>query len=720
MSWGMLSRRIIAISPDKAVAKQITTALKAAGGTVETHGSLEPLGRGELQVGLVVVHLDGEMAGMLAEIVRRLAGDAKLIAILPAADLATTVDLMQVSDRVVGVMAADGLDVGELAAMTTRVLAGDIFGLEKLMPWGTRIHSTVVGDYQEKSLAISQLGEYAELMGVRRKFREAIEQSVDEMLMNALYDAPVDEHGAPLFTEIPTKSRVSLRVEQKVVVQYACDGKQLAVSVRDAFGTLERSTVLRYLYKCLHSEQQIDRKTGGAGLGLYLMASSSSRLLFNVLPGVATEAVTCVKLDSPKIQLEEIGFFTEKIDAGGRLAAGPSRRLPAGTAFPVERRAPGAGQRNRVVIGFLAAAIVVLLASIAVVAYPRLAGAGKTAVTFTTDPPGATIAIDGRARGVTDGGKLTVDGLTVGKAYAVLASLDGYEPAQTVVEASEKTPAVPLVLLPRAATVTVETDPPGATVMIEGKDVGQTPSQLTNLPPRTRVTVTLHRDGYVEAVQAIEVPAPGKEARVVIPLALSSDFATVTITSDPPGAKVLRNGELIPGVVTPTDELMVEAGKTTQFTLDLAGHVAEVIDARPARGTRRNALTATLAVGVPIEIKSNVTGRATVDGAPGCKRSAVPLDCIARPGEYSIEFEGELSARGVRKVDTRKGPASVTFSFGFIEGKDGAKFKLSSKGKAMSKVALEDGKRTVHVIDEDGTTSPVQVTVTAGKTALVP
>src|SRR5262249_3731293 len=138
---------------------------------------------------------------------------------------------------------------------------------------------------------------------------------------------------------IPTKTRISLRVEQKAVVQYACDGKQFVVAVRDAFGTLERATVLRYLHKCLHSEQQIDRKAGGAGLGLYLITSSSTDVYFNVLPGVATEAVCPFDLEVPKLQLESFGFFTEKIDAAGRLAGGPSRRLPTGVKHPVERRA---------------------------------------------------------------------------------------------------------------------------------------------------------------------------------------------------------------------------------------------------------------------------------------------------------------------------------------------------------------------------------------------
>src|SRR5262249_16758284 len=159
----------------------------------------------------------------------------------------------------------------------------------------------------------------------------------------------VDEQGRPIFSEIPTKTRISLRVEQKVVVQYVCDGRQFAIAVRDSFGTLDRATVLRYLYKCLHSEQQIDRNVGGAGLGLYLITNRLSGVFFNVLPGVATEAVCTFDLETPKIQLQSFGFFIEKIDAAGRLASGPSKRLPAGAVHPVERRqlpsAPAAGSR---------------------------------------------------------------------------------------------------------------------------------------------------------------------------------------------------------------------------------------------------------------------------------------------------------------------------------------------------------------------------------------
>ena len=476
----MLARRIIAVSPDKAFGKQLVIALKAAGGAVDLHASLEALGTGELQAALVVLHLDGELAAAGPTIVGRLTSDTRVIAILPRTNLAAVVDIMQSSDRVSGMMVAEELDSRLLSAMAARVLNGDIFGLDKLILWGTQIHSHLVGDYQEKSLCIGQISEFAELMGVRRKYRESIEQCVDEMLMNALYDAPVDEQGKQIFSDIPTKTRISLRVEQKVVVQYACDGKQFAVSVRDAFGTLERSTVLRYLHKCLHNEQQIDRKAGGAGLGLYLMTNSSSQVYFNVLPGVATEAVCVFDLETPKLQLESFGFFHEKIDAAGRLASGPSRRLPAtGPSFPVERRrgdrAPGT---PRGLVAVLAGLITVCVVLIGIAAYPRLTGGSQrhlTKVTVHTSPPGAVVEIEGKNAGTAKDGTLVISDLEVGRAYPLVARLDGYVPRQAVVQPTKDGGEVTVSLEALAATVTLDSTPQGADVEVDGAALGTTP-----------------------------------------------------------------------------------------------------------------------------------------------------------------------------------------------------------------------------------------------------
>lgn len=709
----MLARRIIAVSPDKGFGKQLATALKAAGGTVDLHQHLSELAKGEIAAALVVVHLEGELSTAAAQIVPRLAGEGKLIAILPKTNLAAVVDIMQSSDRVAGIMMADNFDSRQLSAMAMRVVAGDIFGLEKMITWGTLVHSQLVGDYQEKSLCIAQISEFAEMMGVRRKYREAIEQCIDEMLMNALYDAPVDESGKPLFSEIPMKTRISLRVEQKAVVQYACDGHRFAVSVRDAFGTLERNTVLRYLHKCLHAEQQIDRKAGGAGLGLYLMANSASTVYFNVLPGVATEAVCVFDLDASKLQLERFGFFHERIDAAGRLATGASRRLPAG--HPVERRRspapPPAPQRG--LIAALSLAIIAVLALVGVAAYPRLFPQKQLAlVTFTTIPKGATIEIEGRNEGTAADGTLVRE-LEVGRAYPVVVRLDGYEPKTSVVQPQKDGNQVTFELQARTATVVLDTQPSDATVESEGTVLGTTPLAITSFPPSTNVQLVIKKTGYRPATVNLDVPGPGKELRLVQPLAISDELARVKLVSEPLGAQVYQNGQLLAGVQTPA-EVLVEAGKVQRFTLLLPGHVPALIDPfTPARGAVGIVKTGKLVPGVPLKIETSHAGKLVVMGVPHCRDLPTPqAECMVAAGTYTVELAVQ-NWKFTRKVKVGTKPTAAKFELGYVEAADGKHLMIG--GKSLKKALFEAGARVVTLADDTGTKT-VQVRVKAGGT----
>jgi len=719
----VLARRIIAVSPDKAFGKQLSVALKAAGGAVDSHSTLEELGSGMLQAALLVIHLDGPLASAAPELVARLTADTRVIAILPRTNLSAVVDIMQASDRVAGMMVAETFHGPQLAAMATRVLAGDIFGLDKLVLWGTQIHSFLVGDYQEKSLCIAQVSEFAELMGVRRKYRESIEQCLDEMLMNALYDAPVDEQGRQIFSEIPTKTRISLRVEQKVVVQYACDGGQFVIAVRDVFGTLERSTVLRYLHKCLHNEQQIDRKVGGAGLGLYLMTNSSTNVYFNVLPGVATEAVCTFDLETPKQQLESFGFFSERIDAAGRLAAGPSRRLPAGASHPVERRAERAAPAPRALIAILVAAILATIALVFVAAWPRLFGAEKTEVTIRTVPKGALVEVEGKNAGTAADGTLVVRDLEVGRAYPVVARLDGYEPRQAVVQPRAGSNAVTLELVALAPTVSLETQPSGASVTIDDAAVGTTPLALTTLPPGKSVLITFKKQGYQDAAAQLDVPGPGKETRLIQPLAVAADLARIKLTSMPSGAQIVQNGQLLAGVTTPA-EVLVEGGKLVRIRLTMPGKVPAVIEPfTPGRGTDGLERMVTLVDGVTLRVVSNLDGKVSVTGAPHCQALPVPAECIVAPGTYAIELAAQApgaTGRLSRRLTVGAAPLEETFELGIVEAGPNKVLQLPGGGKAQRAV-FEVGPRRVSVTGLPGfevAAHPVNVVVKAGATVI--
>ncbi len=691
----------------------MATSLKAAGGAVDLHQKLSDLAKGELAAALVVIHLDGELATAAAEILPRLTGETKLIAVLPRSNLAAIVDIMQSSDRIAGMMAAENFDSRQLSAMATRVIAGDIFGLEKVVTWGTQVHSQLVGDYQEKSLCIAQISEFAELMGVRRKYREAIEQAIDEMLMNALYDAPVDEQGKPIFSEIPTKTRISLRVEQKAVVQYSCDGHTFAVSVRDAFGTLERATVLRYLYKCLHAEQQIDRKVGGAGLGLYLMVNSASTVYFNVLPGVATEAMCVFDLETPKLQLERFGFFNERIDAAGRLAAGASRRLPSSAGHPVERRrAAPPPSTPRGLIAVLTIAILAVLGLAGVVAYPRLFPAEQLAeVTFATTPKGATIEIEGRNEGTATDGTL-VRQLVVGRAYPVVARLDGYDPKTSVVQPQKGANRVTFELVARTATVFLDTQPSGATVEVDGKSLGTTPLTVTTLAPGTTLQYVLKKQGYRPQPGTLDVPGPGKEVRMVQPLAISDDLAKIKLVSDPLGAQVVQNGQVLAGVQTPA-EVLVEAGKVQRFTLTMPNYVPAIIEPfTPSRGAVGVVKTGKLVPGQTLRVEASYDGNLVISNAPHCKELQLPAECVLTKGTYNIEFS-VASWKFSRQVTIGTKPVTEKFDVGYVEAAEGKHIVMN--GKPVKKMLFETGSKTL-TIGDDTSMKSVTVKVKAGAT----
>jgi hypothetical protein len=714
----MLARRIIALSADKAFGKHIATALKAAGGAVDLHQNLDELGKGEIQAALLVLHLDGELATAAAELLPRLSGDARVIAILPRGNLPAVVDTMLASDRVAAMLTAESFDPRDLAAVATRTLVGDIFGLEKITRWGTLVHSQLVGDYQEKSLAISQISEFAETMGVRRKYREAIEQCLDEMLMNALYDAPVDDQGKPIFSEIPIKTRISLRVEQKVVVQYACDGMQFCISVRDAFGTLERATMLRYLHKCLHSEQQIDRKAGGAGLGLYLMVNSATSVIFNVLPGIATEVACVFGLDTPKLQLDQIGFFTERIDAAGRLAAGPSKKLPAGAAHVVERRrgndATAAPPAPQILVRLLAVAIFAMCIMIGFVAWPRLFNSRHLAhVAIATIPPGAAIEIEGHDVGRAVGSGLDVPDLEIGRAYPVVARLDGYEPQQGVVQPRTGGTNFELHLRALAATVELDSQPSGATVEIAGKQVGNTPLRISTLAPSSSTAVVFHKAGYQDATAQLDVPDAGKTMRLVQPLVVAAELARIELDSDPPGAQVVQNGQLLAGVQTPA-QVLVEADRTVKFALTMQHKVPAVIELTPGHGAEI-IKHAKLVEGFTVAVDANLDGM-KLTLSPSCQQVALPATCVVPKGTYQLELEGATNAH-VQKNLAISADATVHVQLGYVEASGDRQIVLGP-GRTAKKVALEVGRRSVTVTDENGPHNAV-VTVKAGAIVLV-
>jgi hypothetical protein len=620
----MLSKRVVAIAAERQLQKKLTAGLMAAGAVVESVAQVSELPAGKVESELVVYNSSGRGDPQLKPLLDRLKETTNLVVVIPTADLELSVDLLK-DPHVRNVAVADELQAVWISSIATRILHGDVFGVEKTMPWGVRVYSMLVGDYNEKSVAIAAISDFAGAMGVRRKYRESIEQSIDELLMNALYDAPVDQGGKPVFAEVPTKSRLSLRLEQKALVQYACDGDVFAVSVRDPYGTLTKETVVRFLDKCLHASEQIDRKVGGAGLGFYIVANAASQMSINSYPGVATECVVTFDLNAAKVQLKNVGFYEERIDVAGRLASSGPRERVKGS------RAAAGGTPASIKI-MLAASILLVLGALSAVVYPRLIAPKRGILTVESKPTGATVYIDGRTRGVAP---LRLTDLEAGRGYRVRAVLPGYQEKEDLVTvgANEET-VVPFALRLETGSVTLVSQPPGAKVFIAGQDTGKmTPATLTGLPTGEEKLVTLRLDGYQDALTPVVAPPRGESITHTVTMGIAPGYGTVLFESTPPGAEVSVDGKK---VRVPPSGLVLRGG-SHEVVARLPGHVAFQRTVTVGSG-QRTLVQAKLEQGGELRLRSTVGATLYVDGKAA---GQTPLNVVLLPGKRTLVLKSQ-------------------------------------------------------------------------------
>jgi hypothetical protein len=224
-------------------------------------------------------------------------------------------------DRVNHVIVGDELEDG-VRITAQKLLSGDIFGIEKYLPEGTPVHYARLRDFEGRGRAIQTVLDFAEQSKMRRQVRSAIGQVCEELLMNALYDAPVDAEGKQIFAEVDPHDRTKSKSPRPVSIRYAATEDGFAIAVRDRFGRLAKNTILSYIEKCIHSPNQIDCKTYGAGLGLYLVANAAASYVVNVAYGIATEVV-CTFDRGAKAPLRLVGMFVHPGDAE-MLKKGPT------------------------------------------------------------------------------------------------------------------------------------------------------------------------------------------------------------------------------------------------------------------------------------------------------------------------------------------------------------------------------------------------------------
>jgi TonB family protein len=151
-----------------------------------------------------------------------------------------------------------------------------------------------------------------------------------------------------------------------------------------------------------------------------------------------------------------------------------------------------------------------------------------------SDPSGAIVILDGQQRGITPADLADVPFGT----HELKLELKGYAAATESVTLSADAPRPSLtVALSRTAPATgaieISSDPPGATVRIDGAPVGQTPFADPKMKPGTH-RVEVVKDGFEPWSGTVTVQ-PGKRAARVEARLRST---VVAVTTPPPAADV--------------------------------------------------------------------------------------------------------------------------------------------------------------------------------------
>jgi serine/threonine-protein kinase len=166
------------------------------------------------------------------------------------------------------------------------------------------------------------------------------------------------------------------------------------------------------------------------------------------------------------------------------------------------------------------------------------AGTFPTVLRLLTDPPGASIAINGFGMGGTT--PLELDTLEMQKTHSVELKLAGYRPKieKITLFPNSGTQTYTVKLDKMLGSLRIESDPPGARVSIGGKQLeGSTPMTLTELAADRSVKVTVSKGGRVSRSAEVTI-ADGQEQVVSLELPVDERAippGKINISSSPTG-----------------------------------------------------------------------------------------------------------------------------------------------------------------------------------------
>lgn len=177
-----------------------------------------------------------------------------------------------------------------LARLINFGIGGSKPGLENLIHSRSDLESWRLEVSTDKNRIVEKAILYFRKWGCAPRQAAEAGGALDELLLNAIYDAPVDEKGSRIYSHVPRSTKVNLYPDRIVDVQIALDGTHIGALVADKWGSLDRVTVLNHVAKStLKNLKPTNDGTEHCGLGLALNFKRSMSMMFQCQNGKLTQ-----------------------------------------------------------------------------------------------------------------------------------------------------------------------------------------------------------------------------------------------------------------------------------------------------------------------------------------------------------------------------------------------------------------------------------------------
>lgn len=174
-----------------------------------------------------------------------------------------------------------------------------------------KISKIKIAKTTQRGQVTQAVSDLLEEMNFPPRLASRVSQSSDELLMNAIFDAPRASSGRSLRRHMDRKADLLLNLGEKIEFEMGWDSKMILIRVSDSYGSMEIDVALKYIYQDYRRKNYQAGSPGpSAGLGLYGIVDSGFSFCAFVAPGQTTETILIVpRLRSAKDLKSSFRFF---------------------------------------------------------------------------------------------------------------------------------------------------------------------------------------------------------------------------------------------------------------------------------------------------------------------------------------------------------------------------------------------------------------------------